>query len=40
MIRRFFDRLTARKPRELHPDLTFEDVEAPPPELLISRPVP
>ena len=38
MIRRFFDHLAARRSGGLHPDLTFEDVEAAPPELPASRP--
>ena len=38
MIRRFFDHLAARRSGGLHPDLTFEDVEAAPPESPASRP--
>lgn len=40
MIRRFLDRLAARTSGGLHPDLTFEDVEVPPPEMPANRPVP
>lgn len=39
MIRRFLDRLAARTSRGLHPDLTFEDVEVPPPEIPPNRPM-
>lgn len=38
MIRRFFDHLAARRSGGLHPDLTFEDVEAASPESPASRP--
>lgn len=38
MIRRLLDRLAARKSGGLHPDLTFEDVEVPPPETPANRP--
>jgi hypothetical protein len=40
MIRRFFDRLAARTLGGPHPDLTFEDVEVPPPETPANRPAP
>jgi hypothetical protein len=40
MIGRFFDRLAARTSGGLHPDLTFEDGEVPPPETPASCPAP
>lgn len=38
MIRKFLARFSARGAEEGHPDLTFDDVEAPPQEMRASRP--
>lgn len=40
MIRRFLDRFAARTPGELHPDLSFEDVDVPQPQKPANRHAP